>query len=303
MLKPVPFSACRSLLERPDGSLRAGWKVLLFAAVNGGTLALVEAMHRSAPLPGLDPWLLWLAATAAATLGVSWLFLSLEGNPLVSIGLRPSKSWGLQFAAGTAGGGLLILLVAVSVRGFDGFHWVRALGGATALGSGAWIFWAVAIREELLFRGYAFQRLIEGTGDWPALVLGAGYFAYAHWGNPGMTGATRIWASLNIGLAGILLGLGYLKTRSLALPMGLHLGWNWTQGSLLGFGVSGTSTGSLWEPVFHQRPTWLTGGAFGLEASLPCTLFTLLAIVVLARWQPASGNPGDAEHAEEQGLS
>jgi hypothetical protein len=303
MLKPVLSSLFQPLLERPDGSLRACLKVGLFAAVNGGTLALVEIMLRNTPLPGLDPWLLWLALTAAATLGVSWLFLFLEGRPLHSIGLRPSKSWGLHFAAGAAGGGLLMLLVACFVRGFDGFHWVRALGGTAALVSGAWLFLVVALREELLFRGYAFQRLADGTGDWPALVLGAGYFAYAHWGNPGMAGATRLWASLNIGLAGILLGLGYLKTRSLALSVGLHLGWNWTQGSLLGFGVSGTAMGSLWEPVFHQRPTWLTGGAFGLEASLPCTLFTVLGIVALARWHPASGNLGGAESPEEQGLS
>jgi len=111
-------------------------------------------------------------------------------------------------------------------------------------------------------------------------------FAHDHWGNPGMLGATKAWASLNIGLASILLGFCYLRTRSLAMPIGLHLGWNWAQGGLLGFGVSGTTdTKGLWTPVFHGKPEWLTGGPFGLEASLPCALVCGAAILLIWRWQ------------------
>ena len=119
----------------------------------------------------------------------------------------------------------------------------------------------------------------------------AGLFALGHWGNPGMHGATRAWATLNIGLAAILLGFCYLRTRSLALPIGVHLGWNWAQGSLLGFGVSGTTDiKGVWSPVFHGRPEWLTGGAFGLEASVVCTLVCSATILVLWRWRgPFSG--------------
>jgi hypothetical protein len=107
-----------------------------------------------------------------------------------------------------------------------------------------------------------------------------------HWGNPGMHGATKIWATVNIALAAVLLGLCYLRTRSLALPIGVHLGWNWAQGSLLGFGVSGTTDiKGLWTPVFHSKPEWLTGGAFGLEASLVCTLVCGVAILGLWRWK------------------
>jgi hypothetical protein len=96
-------------------------------------------------------------------------------------------------------------------------------------------------------------------------------------------------------LAAILLGLCYLRTRSLALPIGLHLGWNWAQGSLLGFGVSGTTeVQGLWRPVFHGRPEWLTGGAFGLEASLPCALVCGLAIFLLGRWKGLSGDASTA---------
>jgi membrane protease YdiL (CAAX protease family) len=101
-----------------------------------------------------------------------------------------------------------------------------------------------------------------------------------------MSGATLFWATVNIGLAAILLGLCYLKTKSLALPIGVHIGWNFTQGNLLGFGVSGTTDAKgLLQPVFHGRPEWLTGGAFGLEASLPCVIVCGAAILALVRWK------------------
>jgi hypothetical protein len=86
----------------------------------------------------------------------------------------------------------------------------------------------------------------------------------------------------------LLLGLAYVKTRRLALPMGIHLGWNWAQGSLLGFGVSGTMDTRGWlNPVFDGRPEWLTGGAFGLEASLPCSILCGAAILGFVFWKPS----------------
>ena len=277
----------RGLFLRTDGTLRAGWKVGLFLAADRliedsvkallgtkGTLAIAALLPR--------PWV-----SIFISLLLSWFFLWLEGRSLPSIGLRLGRRWGNQCLAGMAGGFLLMGSVALIVRGLDGFHWVLAPeGGFPALGTGAWLFLVVALREELLFRGYAFQRFADGAGEWLALGLASLYFAQAHWDNPGMTGSIRVWASLNITLAGILLGLCYLKTRSLALPIGLHLAWNWTQGCLLGFGVSGINLESFLKPVFHDRPLWFTGGSFGLEASLPCAVVCGLAIAGLALWKP-----------------
>lgn len=93
--------------------------------------------------------------------------------------------------------------------------------------------------EELLFRGFVFQRMVDGIGPWPALVAMAVLFALAHWGNPGTDGATRAWATIDTALGAILLGLAYLRTGRLALPIGIHFGWNWAQGALLGFDASG----------------------------------------------------------------
>jgi membrane protease YdiL (CAAX protease family) len=158
--------------------------------------------------------------------------------------------------------------------------------GLGDLAAALWFYVAVAVNEELITRGYPFQRLVQGLGAPWGLAIFAAIFALLHWANPGMVGATRAWATLTIALSAVLLGLAYLRTGSLALPMGIHLGWNWVQGSLLGFGVSGTADfPGLLTPVFAGKPTWVTGGAFGLEASLPGAVVCLLATLALGFWK------------------
>lgn len=269
------------------GSLRSGWKALGFLLLLMGLGFLTSLGMRVAGLPrGAGVWV-------GVGLGVvaSFLCLRWEGRAFSSLGFLPGWRWLLECLAGTLGGILLILVTALLVRGLDGFHWERAAGvGARQLLASAWIFLGVAFNEEIIARGYPFQRVVEGGGPWVGQLVFAGLFALGHWGNPGMHGATRLWATLNIGLAAILLGFCYLRTRSLALPIGVHLGWNWAQGSLLGFGVSGTTDiKGAWTPVFHGRPEWLTGGAFGLEASLICTLVCGAVILGLWRWRGTGG--------------
>ncbi len=256
-------------------ALRPGWRALLFyvAAAFGYQLLLdiVPGVPRAAGL-------------CAVLLLLSWLFLALEGRPLASLGLRPGAAWAREFALGGALGCGIILLSALLAYGAGGFHLARGEGPG-ALASGAAYYLLPALSEELGFRGYIFQRVEWSLGTRGGLVLMSLLFAAAHFSNPGMTGTTRVLAALNIFLAGVLLGLAYLGTRSLALPLGLHLGWNWCQGSLLGFGVSGTQAQGCFVPVPHAGPLWVTGGAFGLEGSLPCTLVCLLAgYLLLRRW-------------------
>lgn len=273
--------ALKSAFLNSAGSVRNGWKILGFSALLYSCMVLLS-------LFGLWRTLGFEWATALAVLTATVICLCLERAPLPSLGLKPTLRWGAEFATGALGGLFLMLLVAGCIFLCRGLHWQRG-GGANwhELMAGAWLYLAVAVNEELLFRGYPFQRLMRGMVTWIALLLMGLWFAYAHWDNPGMTGSVKAWATLNIFLAGLLLGLAYLKTRRLALPMGIHLGWNWTQGSLLGFGVSGTMDTRGWvNPIFDGRPEWLTGGAFGLEASLPCALLCAAAIVGLALWKP-----------------
>ena len=270
-----------------QGTVRNGWKVLGFLALTALVLKLGNLALQPA-LPFLKLHRDWIPQPFGAGLLVllpTFLVLRLERRPLREVGLGLGGRWFREALLGTILGVALIGLSALLVRGVGGFHFERGQAGVREVLVGFWLFAGVAFFEELAFRGYLFQRLRDGLGAWATQILLAAFFAFAHWGNPGMHGATKAWATVNIALAAVMLGLAYLRTRSLALPMGLHLGWNWAQGTLLGFGVSGNAESGLLCPVFHGRPEWLTGGAFGLEASVPALLVLVGFILVLHRWK------------------
>lgn len=275
----------RSAFVNRQGLVRNGWKILAFFGL------LTLAGFLAAPLFRLWPRG-WQGAfpgrwfDTVLCLFVSWACLRLEHQPLGTLGLRLDRRFLRDLALGVLGGFALMAASAIGILALGGFHWVRTpTVGPAGLLAGAWLFLAVACFEELLFRGYPFQRTVQGLGFTGAQLVFALVFALGHWGNPGMAGATKAWATLNIALAALLLGLCWRRTGSLALPIGVHLGWNWTQGNLLGFGVSGTSAPGWWTPVFHGRPEWLTGGTFGLEASAVCAAVCGMAVLALGRWR------------------
>jgi hypothetical protein len=149
---------------------------------------------------------------------------------------------------------------------------VAALGGYHILGYGKfdsiWPLLALAITssvgEELLFRGILFRFIERTGGSWVALVLTSALFGGAHITNPGAT----LFSSLAIALeAGILLGGIYMLTRRLWAVIGVHAAWNFTQGWIFGLPVSGTSPNGIVRAEL-TGPEILTGGAFGLEASI-----------------------------------
>ena len=144
----------------------------------------------------------------------------------------------------------------------------------------------VAIAEELLFRGFIFQMMLESFGKWPAQFLISGLFLLTHLNNPGMSGTIKLLASINIFLASLMFGLAFMKTKSLALPIGIHLMANFTQGILLGFGVSGNHEMSILKPVFTNAPEWITGGTFGLEASLSGLVILVFITLGLYLYDP-----------------
>ncbi len=270
-----------------DGTLRNGWKVLGYFLLVAAVSLVLSPLYRLLPRPirAAFPgqWVGALACLAAA-----WAFLRTEAAPLSALGLRLNGRFLGHLVLGTLGGCALMGASAGLAWSLGGLHWTRTPGvGLAALSSAARLFLAVALFEELLFRGYAFQRAARGLGFAGAQAAFALLFALMHWRNPGMAGATKAWATMNIALAALLLGFCWRRTGSLALPIGVHLGWNWTQGSLLGFGVSGTASQGWWTPAFHGRPEWLTGGAFGLEASLPGALVCGAAVLALWVWKGA----------------
>ena len=124
-----------------------------------------------------------------------------------------------------------------------------------------------------------FSGLVEAIGPGGAIVVFSVLFGLVHLTNPGAS----FWGLLDTVVIGIVLSLAYLRTRALWLPWGFHFAWNATLGLVFGLPVSGLR---LFNAVIHTTangPRWLTGGAYGLEASLPGALVVLLALLIVWR--------------------
>jgi hypothetical protein len=120
------------------------------------------------------------------------------------------------------------------------------------------------IMEELLFRGILFRWVEQFAGSWAALVLTSALFGLVHIANPNATWFSSFAIAVE---AGVLLGGAYMLTRSLWLPIGLHAAWNFTQGFIFDVPVSGLDQQGLVEAKL-SGPVLLSGGTFGLEASI-----------------------------------
>lgn len=141
------------------------------------------------------------------------------------------------------------------------------------------------LHEELLFRGYAFQKLLAWRPS-AAIVASSVTFAALHGGNRDVGPI----ALVNIALAGVLLALTFLLFRSLWAPIGAHLAWNVVSGPILGHEVSGWDAPATLFETFDPGPAWITGGEFGIEGSVWMTLVQIAGIAALA-WRIRNG-PG-----------
>jgi uncharacterized protein len=185
-------------------------------------------------------------------------------NPAeIGLGLRRFvidwlKGAGLGAAYLCASVGILALL--------GGYRITGVTFAGQALAGGLLLHFFVGVFEETLFRGILFRFLEEGFGSWLALTLTALFFGFSHLSNPNAT----VWSAIAIALeAGVSFGAVYMATRSLWVVMGFHTAWNFLQGTIFGVAVSGNGapTDSLFTPLI-QGNQWLTGGAFGIEASV-----------------------------------
>lgn len=274
--------------------LRSGWRVLLYLLA---TMVLSTALYPlvsrvvdpSGPMRLLASAIIMLISSLVA----GWVMLAtVDQRPFGALGFAADRAAVRDSVVGTGVGvgmlGLAVLLLAVAGMA----RWVADTGSGweyvAALAQSLAFFAVAAAAEEAAFRGYAFQALVQGIGAWPAAVATSALFALAHAGNPDVSPI----ALANIFLAGVMLAVAYLKTRSLWFATAVHLGWNWAMQSLLGFPVSGLNE---WDtPLYDVRetgPDLLTGGTFGPEAGLAATL----AVVAGTAWMWRTRRLGESE--------
>jgi membrane protease YdiL (CAAX protease family) len=222
----------------------------------------------------------------ALLIGIYALLLALldhrEGDRLARQGLPLDRSAWRQFLAGLAFGILLIGLC-VALAAASGGYRARVTLTAHALRMGGEILLlllAGALLEEVMFRGYPFQRLIEAVGPVWAVTVASALFAAAHLGNPN-AGGVLSWAFFNTIAIGVVLAVAYLRTRTLWFPFGIHFGWNFALGFVFGLPVSGMSDFSIIVHGTIRGPRWLTGGAYGLENSGAAAFLLMLSLLAV----------------------
>lgn len=202
-----------------------------------------------------------------------WVCL-VEQRPVVELSL-PSAPRNL-FQGMTIG--VLMFCVLTAILYFTGCYEVKSIGCEYL----PWLadfglFFLVAVGEEIIFRGFIFRMIDQRFSTWVALLVSALIFGFVHYTNPNGT----IWASVAIAIeAGLMLAMAYKCTNSLFFPIGIHWTWNFSQGNVFGFPVSGTSVdNTLITPAISGNEL-LTGGEFGPEASVNAAVIGLL----LAAW-------------------
>lgn len=249
-----------------------------FAYVGRGALNLILVLLIFVPLQLLirghvanSVAVVFLSLIVIATYlaGVRWIE---RRQPAEFLRIRSS-----ELAAGFGLGIALFATVMLLLWAFGVYH-PSGTGRVGGLTGGLVVAFFGATVEEILFRGFLFRLSAKLVGTAGALVFTSALFGAAHAANPGAT----VWSSAAIALeAGVLLGAAYALTNRLWLPIGLHVGWNFTEGSIFGMSVSGGNiTSSLISGSLHGRDI-LTGGAFGPEASIVAVMVCLLASSVL----------------------
>ncbi|GAB3277601.1 lysostaphin resistance A-like protein [Parasphingorhabdus pacifica] len=246
-------------------------------------------------VPGTGSAAILPVARAVAAVAVYWALMRLVARRSTPE-IAGRRAW-REVLLGSGIGLGLVLVSALLIAAVGGYAFTWTGGGllpvvvpVVAVSVGA------AVTEELVFRGLALQAVERLGGSWVALVITALLFGGLHLANPEAT----VWSSVAIAIeAGVLLGAAFLWRRSIWFVVGLHFAWNTTEG-LLGIPVSGHVTPGLLTTDM-TGPELLTGGAFGLEASIvPVAVSVLLAIPMLVlahrrghlvpmRGAPASG--------------
>lgn len=240
----------------------------------------MEMQEGSLPSFFLERLLMLVGYLSAAILVLRWrkLPLSLLGMSLRGRGKDLLAGLGVAVLLYAVGFGTSLLMGTVEIASVE---WVpRDLLGTLLF------FLLVAVTEEVMLRGFVLGRMLSaGMNRFVALFLSSALFSAMHLFNPNFA----LLPFVNILLAGCLLGASFLYTRNLCFPVVLHWFWNWLQGPVLGYEVSGMDSGETLLTLRLTGSDLLTGGSFGFEGSLLCTVLLVVGTLAIVGYYERRG--------------
>lgn len=281
------------------GRLRSGWRVVIFVLAFIASSLLLATVLRviylvalavlpESPRANLAADLIFRLALLAAALVAGYLCARfLEGLPWRSLGLTLHAGWFRDLLIGSATG-FVSLAIAVGIAAaangliFSINDFSPLATGRSMLASATLLIFA-ALAEEAMFRGYPLQTFSRAKLALLGVVLTSLAFAFVHMSNPNVVPTITFANTL---LAGVWLAVAYLRTRNLWLPLGVHWAWNWALGWFFGVPVSGINLVS--HPLLKATdvgPAWLTGGSYGIEGGIACTVALVISTAFLW-WMP-----------------
>jgi uncharacterized protein len=277
-------------LSPNERRLRAGWRLVI------QTFMMIVLMFVPGILVGLFGQLLgmnekimmlaseglFLISVTASVFLCRWLF---DRRSISSLGLKFDMWTFADLLVGIAiplamMGFIFMMMTLAGWLEFQGFAWQVAPAKDIFVSLLFYFIFYILVgwTEELLSRGYHLQTLASGINLFWGVLISSSVFGVMHLGNP--NSESKWMVSLGILLAGVFLAFGFLRTKQLWLPIGLHIGWNFFEGPVFGFPVSGMGGGGLLK-VAVVGPDLFTGGKFGPEAGLIIIPGILLGAILI----------------------
>ena len=261
------------------GRLRSGWRILVFFFISFPFFYFLTFLL-------WDQYLLRYVILFWSLLALSFVFAHyLDKRSIATIGYMFHSRWIKEYLLG-----ILIGLISVSILFFlelsMGYIEISFNNITFSLLKNIFVFAMLttvfqSAFEELLFRGYILQNFIKGTNAFIAAATVSVLFGLGHLLTPNAS-----WmAALNLTAFGALLALGYICTKSLWLPSGLHFSWNFCMRNIFSLPVSGSQADNSLFVVEQKGPVWMTGGDYGPEAGIPALIILIGACLFIHRWR------------------
>lgn len=235
-------------------------------------------------------WRLWveIGGALAVIAALAFMALVVDKRGPDTLGFNPKRLFDLLTGA-VLGAAIFALPLGVLVA-IGAAQLAPDLGGftANALVFGLTLCFFNVVTQEVLVRSYIFQELWTKYGAWIAIGVTTVIFVALH-AVAISQGTQGLIAGVNILLASVMLGLAYVRTGALWLPIGIHMGWNALQGPVLGINVTGQDIGlGVWRVFEFAGDPLLTGGAMGVEGGLvgligPAAGLAIVAFAIRAK--------------------
>jgi membrane protease YdiL (CAAX protease family) len=315
----------KRLFVMQDGRLRPEWRIivaLVFTSIIAGLLFLVfwgtitAAVEVPTDLTGEQTeeflvkgmeevvdgsgWLKLiqrLIPSVALILGILLALRLLDKKKPADIGAGSLSGHRREFACGLALGAVSMAVVFAALLASGSITLENSLADprfSWNLLAGAVLFIFVGFTEELYSRAYSISALSETWNRWAAAVVTSLIFSLLHVGNDNVS----LTGLVNVGLVGFLFAYMFLRTGNLWMPAGYHITWNYFQGYIFGFPVSGRKLEGVYT-VAASHNDLLTGGAFGPEGGILTTLVILAGLYTVWRFT-GGGNPWGIKEPELQ---